>query len=105
VTAVVDADASRARATARAFAADYLALENYVKALRRLGFADDDLTGSGSDRLLDAVVVQGDIGVVAARIGEHLEAGADHVCVQLRSPDPADLAVQTHAELSAELRK
>ena len=99
VTAVLDTDASRARQTARAFAARYLASVNYANNLRRLGWSDEDLAGGGSDRLLDAVVVQGDASAIATRVREHLDAGADHVCVQVRSPDPADLCLEAYSEL------
>ena len=98
-TAVLDVDATRARETARAFAGRYLALENYANNLRRLGWGDEDLVGGGSDQLLDAVVVQGDAAAIAGRVREHLDAGADHVCVQLRAPDPADPAVEAYAAL------
>ncbi len=50
--------------------------------LRRLGFTDDDLADGGSDRLVDAVVATGEQ-AVADRIRAHLDAGADHVCVQV----------------------
>jgi probable F420-dependent oxidoreductase len=103
-TAVLDDDWARARATARAFAARYLALENYANSLRRLGWDDEHLAAGGSDRLVDAVVVQGDATAIAARVREHLDAGADHVCIQLRAPDPADLAPGDHAEVMAALR-
>jgi probable F420-dependent oxidoreductase len=98
-TAVLDTDRARASGTARAFAMRYLALDSYANNLRRLGWGDADLAGGGSDRLLEAVVVQGDAAAIAARVREHLDAGADHVCVQLRSPDPADLALEGYAEL------
>jgi len=58
-------------------------MPNYADNLRRLGFGDDDLAGGGSDRLVDAVVAWGDVDAVAARVREHHEAGADHVCVQV----------------------
>jgi probable F420-dependent oxidoreductase len=102
-TAVLDTDRARARETARAFAARYVALENYANNLRRLGWSDEDLVGGGSDRLLDAVIVQGDAAALAGRARAHLEAGADHVCVQLRAPDPADLCLPGYAELRAAL--
>jgi hypothetical protein len=50
--------------------------------LRRLGFTDDDLSGGGSTRLVEALVATGEQ-VAADRIRAHLDAGADHVCVQL----------------------
>jgi probable F420-dependent oxidoreductase len=78
---VLDADRRRGRDRARAFVADYLALPNYVRNLRRLGFGDDDFTGGGSDRLVDALVAHGDEQAIAARVRAHHDAGADHVCI------------------------
>jgi probable F420-dependent oxidoreductase len=101
--AVLDVDLARARETARAFAARYLALENYANNLRRLGWSEEDVAGAGSDRLLDAVVVQGDAEAIVARVREHLLAGADHVCVQLRAPDSGDLSLAGYGELRAAL--
>jgi hypothetical protein len=68
--------------------ADYLALPNYVANLRRLGFGDDDLADGGSERLVSALVVWGDAGAIRARVDAHLDAGADHVCLQLLEDDP-----------------
>lgn len=61
----------------------YLRLPNYVNNLRRIGFTDDDVRGSGSQRLVDALIAWGDPEAVAARVAEHHAAGADHVCVQV----------------------
>lgn len=102
-TAVIEADPARAREVARAFCARYLLLPNYANALLREGFTPDDVANGGSDRLIDAVVAQGSPERVAARVREHLDAGADHVCVQLRTADPADLAVGQYRELWAAL--
>ena len=77
---VLDADRQRGRERARAFVSDYLALPNYVQNLRRLGFADDDFRGGGSDRLVDALVARGE-DAIAARVRAHHDAGADHVCI------------------------
>ena len=79
---VLEQDPASARAAARGYAALYLQLPNYVENLRRLGFGDDDLTGGGSDRLIDAVVPWGDEAAIVAAVRAHLDAGADHVCVQ-----------------------
>jgi probable F420-dependent oxidoreductase len=78
---VLNADRRRGRERARAFVSNYLALPNYVRNLRRLGFGDDDLHGGGSDRLVDALVARGDEEAIAARVRAHHDAGADHVCV------------------------
>jgi probable F420-dependent oxidoreductase len=86
VSVVLEEDASTARTTARAFTSGYLSLPNYSDNLRRLGFGDDDLAGGGSDRLVDAVVAWGGADDIASRIRQHLEAGANHVCVQVIAP-------------------
>ena len=103
IAAVLDPDGARARETARAFATRYLGTENYANNLRRLGWSDDEIAGGGSDRLLDALVAQGGVEAIAGRVREHLNAGADHVCVQLRAPGAADLCVEGYAELRAAL--
>jgi len=36
---------------------------------------------------VDAVVAWGDEDAIAARIQQHLDAGADHVCIQAFRPD------------------
>lgn len=61
----------------------YLNLSNYLNNWRRLGFTEDDIAKPGSDRLIDAVVAHGDANAVAARLHQHLEAGADHVAIQV----------------------
>ncbi|MFF9860388.1 LLM class F420-dependent oxidoreductase [Streptomyces tendae] len=84
---VLDADPSRARATARAYLAMYLKLPNYTKNLLSLGFTDADVSGGGSDRLIDAVFAWGDEATVRARIDAFHDAGADHVALQLVEDD------------------
>ncbi|MFK0065490.1 LLM class F420-dependent oxidoreductase [Streptomyces sp. NPDC091046] len=84
---VLDPDPSRARATARAYLAMYLKLPNYTKNFLSLGFTDADVSGGGSDRLIDAVFAWGDESAVRARIDAFLDAGADHVALQLVEDD------------------
>ena len=82
---VLETDAARARAVARESIAIYLQLPEpatYVNNWRRLGFGEDDFADGGSDRLIDHVVAWGDEASIAARVQEHFDAGADHVCVQ-----------------------
>ncbi len=98
--AVLDTDARRARALGRSrVRSPYLGLVNYTSNLRRLGYTDQDLADGGSDKLIDALVAHGTAGQVAAGLSAHLDAGADHVCVQLLTeadtdpiPGYADLA-------------
>jgi probable F420-dependent oxidoreductase len=93
---VVDTDAARARALGRQRVGNpYLHLVNYTSNLRRLGFTDEDLavagsTGGGSDRLIDSLVAHGSPDQVAAQLTAHLEAGADHVCIQLLTQADSD---------------
>jgi probable F420-dependent oxidoreductase len=88
---VLDTDPARARAIGRPrVQRPYLGLVNYTSNLRRLGWSDDDLRDGGSDALIDALVDHGSAAQVAARLHEHLDAGADHVCVQLLTAPDAD---------------
>jgi probable F420-dependent oxidoreductase len=80
---VLDTDPDRARAAARLHMATYLTLPNYTNNLRRLGWGDDDLADGGSDRLVDAIVAWGDEQAIVDRVQAHLDAGADHVAVQV----------------------
>jgi probable F420-dependent oxidoreductase len=80
---LLETDPSRARERGRAHVAPYLELPNYVANLERLGFDEADRAGGGSDRLVDAIVAWGDEAAIAARVREQLEAGADHVCIQV----------------------
>jgi probable F420-dependent oxidoreductase len=85
---VLTTDAEKARATGRKALAIYLNLANYLNSWKRLGFTDDDVAKPGSDRLVDAVVAHGTPDAIAARLKEHISAGADHVPVQvLTGPD------------------
>ena len=68
----------------------YLAREPYRRHLRRFGWTDADFEDAGSDALHDAIVVWGDVEQVAARVRAHLDAGADHVCVQPVGADASD---------------
>jgi probable F420-dependent oxidoreductase len=102
-TAVLSTDADAARQVGRAFARHYLALPNYANNLRRLGWSDEDIANDGSDRLIDAVIAWGDVDAIAARVRAHLDAGADHVCIQLRTDSSADPALDGYRELAAAL--
>jgi len=101
MTAVLTSDRKQGLDIARAFARHYLALPNYANNLRRLGWSDDDIGNDGSDRILDAVIAIGDVDLIVGRIREHLAAGADTVCLQLREEKSADPALLAHAEIKA----
>jgi probable F420-dependent oxidoreductase len=102
-TAVLSTDPAEARRIGRAFARHYLALPNYANNLRRMGWSDEDIANDGSDRLIDAVIAWGDVDAIVSRVRAHLDAGADHVCVQLRVESSADPALAGYAELASAL--
>jgi len=100
---VLDADIARARDLGRRrVRSPYLGLVNYTSNLRRLGFSEDDLSDDGSDALIDAVVARGTASEVAARLNDHLNAGADHVCIQLLTQADAS-PMPGYAELAGAL--
>ena len=100
---VLGTDPQLGRETARAFVQDYLALPNYVRNLRRLGFTDDDLQGRASDRLVDALVARGDEDAIAARVRAHHDAGADHVCIYVIGGTHKELQLEAWRRLAPAL--
>jgi probable F420-dependent oxidoreductase len=79
---VVDDDPDTALATARAFAGRYLGLSNYTNNLKRFGYTEQAIADGGTQSLVDEMVPQGTAARVATAVRAHLDAGADHVCVQ-----------------------
>jgi probable F420-dependent oxidoreductase len=86
--AVLATDPATARATARRHMKRYLELDNYANNLRRLGWADADIANGGSDAIVDAVCVWGDVAAIKKRVDDHLGRGADHVAIQVIRVDP-----------------
>jgi probable F420-dependent oxidoreductase len=87
IAVLLETDPDTARAEARGFMELYLGLPNYTNNLLRHGFDESDLADGGSDRLVDAIIAWGDEDAIAARVREHLDAGADHVCLQVVGGD------------------
>ena len=100
-TVVLDTDPDAGRRIARRFLDAYLGMVNYTSTMQRGGFTAEDVAGGGSDRLVDAIVVHGDAAVLAAAVRAHLDAGADHVCVQVQ-PAESDVVPALRA-IAAEL--
>jgi probable F420-dependent oxidoreductase len=98
---VFETDAAKARAIARKFLAIYLGLPNYTNNLLRLGFEEADFANGGSDKLIDALIVWGDLKAVQSRIHEHHAAGADHVCVQVLTADTKTPPMREYRELAS----
>jgi probable F420-dependent oxidoreductase len=101
-TAIMSSDPAVARGIARPWAADYLELPNYANNWRRLGY-EDDLGDGGSDRFIDAAFAWGDVSSIGSRVREHLDAGADHVCVQMISGRDDDVCLPPLRELASAL--
>jgi probable F420-dependent oxidoreductase len=98
---VLSSDAEAARTIARNAMQMYLRLPNYRNNLLRLGFTPAEIDeDGGSDHLVDSIVVWGDEAAVAARVREHHDAGADHVCVQVLSPDRTHLPLDEWRRLA-----
>lgn len=100
---VLETDPTKAREIARMHLATYLGLPNYSNNWKRQGFTDDDIANGGSDRLVDALVVWGDEAAIAARVQQHRDAGADHVCIQVLTNDPRALPVDEWRALAPAL--
>jgi len=100
-TVVLDTDPESARRTARKFLRSYLSLANYTRNMQRGGFTAQDVAGEGSDDLVDRIVAHGDAPALARAVQMHLDAGADHVCVQVQ-PAPSDVVPVLRA-IAAEL--
>jgi probable F420-dependent oxidoreductase len=94
-----ETDPAKARAIGRPGVKMYLGLSNYTNNWRRFGYTDEDIAGDGSDKLIDALVLHGDVKAIAAGVTAHLEAGADHVNLQVLNEDP----FPAYRELAAEL--
>lgn len=103
-TVVLEADPNVARAIARQWLERYLRLPNYVENLVRTGFDRGEVENGGSDRLVDELVVWGDVDAVRARVDAHRAAGADHVAVQVVTSDPARLPLEEWRRIGAAFR-
>ncbi len=100
---VLTTDADEAREVGRESVNFYLDLSNYVNNWRRLGFTDTDVRKPGSDKLIDAVVAYGTPEAIASRLNEHLEAGADHVAIQVLGGGSEDKLLAALGELAGSL--
>jgi len=100
---VLATDPEAARAAARQHMATYLTLPNYTNNLRRFGWGDDDFADGGTDALVDAIVAWGDEAAIFARVRDHLDAGADHVCVQVLGENAAALPMEQWRTLAPAL--
>jgi probable F420-dependent oxidoreductase len=99
---VLDADADRARQTARGPLRFLSGLPGYRASFARMGFTESEIDGL-SDRLADELVIWGDADTVTERIGQQLQAGADHVMVQVLSGDGQPGPIEAARSLASRL--
>ena len=100
---LLETDPVEARRIGREHMAIYLDLPNYMNNLRRFGITDDDIADGGSDRLVDMLVAWGGVDAVRARVQAHLDAGADHVAVQVLTPERGTLPLDDWRKLAPAL--
>ncbi|MGF6886376.1 putative F420-dependent oxidoreductase [Nocardia sp. GAS34] len=91
--ALFESDPATARAIAREHLHIYLTTPFNVAKYRRLGYSEDDIAGGGSDRLVDDLVYWGEPGAVAEKLRAHIDAGADHLAVQVIGVEPGRSAM------------
>ena len=96
-------DTTQARDIAASVLELYLTLPNYRNNWLSLGFNEEELSGRGSDRFLDAMVASGNAAEICARLRAHFDAGADHVCVQPLNPDGSGSVDWNALEAAAEV--
>jgi len=94
----------RAREIARQHMHDYLTTPFNVAKFLRTGYTEDDIDGGrGSDRLIDDLVFWGSLEAIVGKLGQHLDAGADHVGIQVIGVEPGKTATEQWRLLSEAL--
>lgn len=78
-----ESDPDKARAIAREHLDAYLNGKFNIAKFRRLGYTEEDLSNGGSDHFVDDFVFWGDLDTIVEKLRAHVEAGADHVGVQV----------------------
>src|SRR5690606_33037136 len=79
---LLERDPATARPIGRQVIGHSLKLPAYRNNFLRMGFDGEDLDHGGSDGLIDRLVAWGDEDAIRRRIQQHLDAGADQVCIQ-----------------------
>jgi probable F420-dependent oxidoreductase len=80
LSTIIDADLDRAKAAARQQVSGRVSVPSYAARIVELGYSEPEIA-EVSDRLVDAIVANGDSTAVAGKVREHLLAGADHVAI------------------------
>jgi probable F420-dependent oxidoreductase len=88
-----ESDPDKARAIAREHLHLYLNTKYNITKFRRLGYSEQEISGGGSDRIVDDLVFWGDVDMIVDKLHAHVEAGADHVCPQVIGIEPGQSAM------------
>lgn len=88
-----ETDPAVARAIARVHLATYLAGQYNVAKFLRLGYSEEDLSNGGSDRFVDDFVFWGTLDTIVEKLRGHVDAGADHVGIQVIGIKPGQSAM------------
>jgi probable F420-dependent oxidoreductase len=96
-------DPDQARAIAREHLQPYLNQNYNIATFRRLGYTEDEIGHGGADRIVDDLVFWGDLETIAAKLRQHVDAGADHVGVQVIGIPPGGSAMPRWRDLAGAL--
>jgi probable F420-dependent oxidoreductase len=99
----LEPDPENARAIAREHLHRYLNQKYNIAKFRRLGYTEDDISNGGSHRIVDDLVFWGDLESVVKKLRGHIEAGADHVGIQVLGIQPGESAMPQWRELARAL--
>ena len=79
-------DPDVARATGASVLKFYSRAPGYANAWKRMGFSDEEIADL-SPRLVDSIIAWGSADQIEARLQEHADAGATHVCIHPLDPE------------------
>ncbi len=99
-----ETDPDKARAVAREHMHVYLTTPFNVAKFRRLGYTEEEIGAGGSDRIIDDLVFWGDVDTIVAKLQAHVDAGADHVAIQVIGVEPGRSAMPWWRRLGEALR-
>jgi probable F420-dependent oxidoreductase len=98
-----ESDPDKARSMAREHLHDYLTQKFNIAKFLRQGYTEDDLVAGGSDRFVDDFVYWGDPDTIVEKLRGFVEAGADHVSIQVIGIEPGQSAMPQWRQLSEAL--
>jgi probable F420-dependent oxidoreductase len=100
---IIETDPEKARAIARDHLHRFFDQRYNIAKFRRLGYTEDDMRNGGSNRIVDDLVFWGDLQSVVEKLRGHLDAGADHVAIQVLGIRPGESAMPQWRDLATAL--